>query len=238
MPRPCSVCTHPERSAIDKALVAGTALRNIAERYGTSATTLHRHKAEHLPATLARAKQRSEEAHASALTEQIQAQEAQEQAHGRDVMVELECCFERVNKLLDACDLWLQDPDEPSRYSLEPRADEISVIYVEKVGRTTLRRKAALSTLLERLAVAGTVIERVEGKHADPRYLLLKTASGLKGQVELLAKLMGQLDERPQVNVLVAPQWLEVREALLTALLPYPEVRVAVAGALLALEAS
>ena len=40
--------------------------------------------------------------------------------------------------------------------------------------------------------------------------------------VELTAKMIGELDERPQVNVLVAPGWLQVRAALLDALRQYP----------------
>jgi hypothetical protein len=48
MPRPCSICTHPQRHAIDAALTASEALRNMAPRFGTSVTALHRHKHEHL----------------------------------------------------------------------------------------------------------------------------------------------------------------------------------------------
>ena len=51
--------------------------------------------------------------------------------------------------------------------------------------------------------------------------------------VELLAKLRGELDERPQINVLLSPQWVEVRAVLLQALSPYPDARQAAARALL-----
>lgn len=51
--------------------------------------------------------------------------------------------------------------------------------------------------------------------------------------VALLAKLRGELDERPVVNVLLSPQWLEVRAVLLQALTPYPDARQAAARALL-----
>ena len=54
-----------------------------------------------------------------------------------------------------------------------------------------------------------------------------------RGNLELLGKLLGDLDERPQVNVLIAPQWITIRGALLKALVPYPEARAAVAEALL-----
>ncbi len=57
--------------------------------------------------------------------------------------------------------------------------------------------------------------------------------------VELLAKLLGELDERSlEVNILVAPEWLQVRTVLMDALTPYPEARTAVASKLLTLEAS
>ena len=44
--------------------------------------------------------------------------------------------------------------------------------------------------------------------------------------------LLGDLDDRPVVNVLVSPEWQQVRAQILAALDPYPEARFAVAGAL------
>ena len=44
MPRTCLACSSPERSAIDKALVAGEPLRNIAKRVSISPAGLLRHK--------------------------------------------------------------------------------------------------------------------------------------------------------------------------------------------------
>jgi hypothetical protein len=58
-----------------------------------------------------------------------------------------------------------------------------------------------------------------------------------RGSLELLAKLLGELDERPQINVLVDPEWLSLRTVLLEVLRPYGEARAAVATALLKLEA-
>jgi hypothetical protein len=51
--------------------------------------------------------------------------------------------------------------------------------------------------------------------------------------IELLAKLRGELDERPQVNILLLPQWVTVRSVLLDALMPFPDARAAAAQALL-----
>jgi hypothetical protein len=44
MPRTCLACSSSEREAIDKALVAGEPLRNIAKRVSLSPAGLLRHK--------------------------------------------------------------------------------------------------------------------------------------------------------------------------------------------------
>src|SRR5215470_8551522 len=46
MPRTCSVCRNPRRDSINEALLTGQSLRNVAERFGTSVTALHRHRKE------------------------------------------------------------------------------------------------------------------------------------------------------------------------------------------------
>ena len=53
-----------------------------------------------------------------------------------------------------------------------------------------------------------------------------------RGNLELLAKLLGELDERPMVNVLLSPEWLELRAVIVGALEPHPEALRAVVGAL------
>jgi len=223
MPRVCTVCAHEERAAIDRAVVGGTACREVAALYRVSADAVERHAAKHLPKML------------------VEARYAAEEAHALDVMEELGRCFQRVNLLFDACDRWLRDADDPTRYDIGPRAGDILVTYDEPGPKgKPVRRKEALDRLLARVEAAGEglTVERWESKHADPRELVLKTAQQLTGQTQLLAKLLGQLDERPQVNVLMAPEWLQVRAALLMALAPHPEARRAVAAALVTLEAA
>jgi hypothetical protein len=53
-----------------------------------------------------------------------------------------------------------------------------------------------------------------------------------RGNLELLAKLLGELDERPTVNVLVSAEWVELRAVIVGALEPYSEARGAVLRAL------
>ncbi len=53
-----------------------------------------------------------------------------------------------------------------------------------------------------------------------------------RGCVELLAKLAGQLKDAPTVNVVLMPEWRQLQAAILTALEPHIEARLAVASAL------
>ncbi len=53
-----------------------------------------------------------------------------------------------------------------------------------------------------------------------------------RSNLELLAKLLGELDERPVVNLTLSPEWLELRTVIVGALEPHPEARGAVLQAL------
>lgn len=156
MPQTCSVCRSPDRDAIDRALVAGEALRDIAGRFGPAKSAVARHK-DHLPGHLRKAA------------------EAEDVARAIDV-----------------------------------------------VGQLRAINGASLAVLRE-------ARDRRDGD------LALKAVDRIQKQIELQAKLLGDLDERPTVNVAVLPEWVAARAALLVALRPYPEARVAVAEALAAL---
>jgi hypothetical protein len=54
----------------------------------------------------------------------------------------------------------------------------------------------------------------------------------LRGTIELLARVTGELQETTQVNVLVSPEYLQLRTTILRTLAPYPEARMAIASAL------
>lgn len=72
MPRTtCSVCTSSDRDAIDREIVAGKPYRSIAEAHGLGRMSVARHAASHLPATLARAAEAHEVAHADNLLQQV-----------------------------------------------------------------------------------------------------------------------------------------------------------------------
>lgn len=159
MPRSCTVCAHPGREAIDRALVEGVAFPALVAEYRVSKDALSRHKANHLPATLAKS------------------QDAQEVAEADNLLAQVQHLQARTLSILEEAE-------------------------------TTSQHRTALSAIRE-----------------------------ARSNLELLAKLVGELDDSPQVNITISAEWIQVRTVLLEALSPYPEARSAVAGELLELEA-
>jgi transposase-like protein len=154
MPRRCTVCDHPERRGIDEALVTGAPYRSVAKRFGLSESAVYRHKTEHLPAHLLKAREVEEAARADDLLAQVR----NLQTHALDIL-------ERAEKSRDL--------------------------------------RSALSAI-----------------------------SQARGNLELLGKLAGELDERPVVNLNISPEWLELRAVIVGALEPHPAAHGAVLRAL------
>lgn len=157
MPRSCTVCSHPNREALDRALVEGTAFPALVAEYRVSKDALSRHKANHLPAKLVMAEKATEVAEADELLDQVQ----------------------------------------------DLQARTLSIL---EEAETTKQHRTALSAIRE-----------------------------ARSNLELLAKLLGELDDSPKVNILIAPT---IQVAILGALEPYPAARQAVADALATLEST
>ena len=72
MARSCTVCTHPKREEIDRALVEGVSAAEIAGRYRTlGERAVRRHRSNHLPARMVMAEKAAEVAEADNLLEQV-----------------------------------------------------------------------------------------------------------------------------------------------------------------------
>jgi len=72
MPRACNVCQSPDVEGIDRELAANTAIPALAAKYRVSSDSLLRHKANHLPVTLAKAETAKEADRGGDLLEQVQ----------------------------------------------------------------------------------------------------------------------------------------------------------------------
>lgn len=77
MPRICTACSHPDRPALDAALVSrNVPIRDLAGTYGLSKSAVDRHAKDCLPAALVQAEEAREVAAAGTLLEQVQALQA------------------------------------------------------------------------------------------------------------------------------------------------------------------
>lgn len=62
--------------------------------------------------------------------------------------------------------------------------------------------------------------------------LALKAVDRIQRQLELQARLLGELNDGATVNIYAAPEWLALRGVMVAALQPYPEAARAVSRAL------
>lgn len=116
------------------------------------------------------------------------------------ILTQLEKRHAMLEKLLDVCDRWLEDPADPTRYSLAPRTTEIAI----HVGLDGRGQRTTLGELLNRAEdVAGVPVTLVENgtKTADPRRLVRDTAETARGVLETLAKVGGLLKPEVIVNL-------------------------------------
>ena len=81
---------------------------------------------------------------------------------------------------------------------------------------------------LQRRAVAILDRAETEGDHR----VALAAIREARGCLELLGRLAGELQERQLVNLLINPQWVEIRGTILQALEPHVKAREAVTMAL------
>ena len=87
-----------------------------------------------------------------------------------------------------------------------------------------------LSTVRDLLQAAiGTI---TQAEHADELRTKLAAIREARETAKLLLEVNGKLQTVPTFNIIMAPEWVEVRTVVLQALGPYPDARLAVAGAL------
>jgi hypothetical protein len=60
----------------------------------------------------------------------------------------------------------------------------------------------------------------------------LSAIAQARGNLELLAKLLGELSDAPQINLTISPEWLELRAVIVQALEPHEEARESVLAAI------
>lgn len=177
MSKPNLVETHPKKKKIIEALIKQKPYAEIEKEFDIPRFSLMKYVKKQLPAQIAKEQSKNAQGYVDIYLKQVDEITA------------------RCRKLFDACDEWLTDPDDPQKYSLDPRASEISVIY-HPPGEEKQRKSAMLSELIDQLKTNLYVDPvAVRFKTADPRELILKTAESMKGLLELTAKITGDIKE-------------------------------------------
>lgn len=171
MTRTCTICKHPQKDDIDKALLGTDTFRYISGKYNVSVGALQRHKKEHLIHRLAEV-QKAKDIALKEFADKAVIEAREEIDHSGSMLTQIQDLGQRALSLLD-------------------QAEESGDL---------------------RTALAG-----------------IKEA---RGCIELLAKIEGQLDDRPQINITLNSEWIVLRTTIISALQPYPAARQAVIDAL------
>lgn len=182
-----SVNKHPKKKSIVRALINQEPYTKIANDYGLTESAVKRYAYRQL---------RKDAANAL----------ANGNYDGAALLERIEETIVYVQKMYDACNEWLEDVDDPSKYNLDPRAHEHLVTYNEVTddgdGKVTrIRKKANLQELLDRSMRYDEEIIKVESKISDPRKLILETAQTLNKQLDSLAKIAGLVQEVTNVDI-------------------------------------
>jgi hypothetical protein len=124
------------------------------------------------------------------------------------------------------------DDDAIRRHAARHLSPELK----QAAGAVELTRLESLIADLRRLWERAQQLGEDAEREGDRRAALTAIRES-RDCLQLLAKFTGDLDERPQVNVLLAPEWRTVQVVILEALDEHPAARTAVTQALLRLEA-
>ena len=202
-----SIDTHPEREKIIKAICKGDqTFRNIARQYNLTNASIARYVQGKFYPTVAREEAKRDE------------------RMSKNIMARLEAVMHRMQKLYDACDEYLTDPENPEKYNLDPRAWEMDVIYTAEDDGMMTKRKATLQSILDKIAGEGYQPIEIVIKTTDPRKLIIDTAKAITPQLELMAKIEGLVKEQV-TSVTINQYWIDIKAIILKATEKHPEVR-------------
>lgn len=203
---------------LDELRQPGTNFCAMAVRLGVHRNTLRSFRDRHLPKSV-----READARMSRLPRPNLQVSQEERLNAAGCKLEM---------MLEAIDRALRDPADPTRYNLDPRAREVSVVYERTVGDRTVPATAKLADLLERVeAGLGVEVVRVDVKSADIRTLMPDLVSVLRPLAETIGKARGEFKPDPsaQVNVFFASgEWLGFRDRLYATLERFPDALAAV----------
>jgi DNA invertase Pin-like site-specific DNA recombinase len=93
--------------------------------------------------------------------------------------------------------------------------------------------RQAIDVVKQLKAINGATLAILKEARAEGNgELALKAVDRIQRQLELQAKLLGELQQEGTINVTVSPEWLTLRAVVIAALHPYPDAAQAVSRAL------
>lgn len=120
-----------------------------------------------------------------------------------DALEEIALSYRRIKLLMDACDRWLRDADNPDQYDVGPRDEEVLVTYWDTdAGEEPRKAKATLRELLARIDRSGTLTIGARERYADPRGLILSTAKETRAAVAQCLDLAQRLADARAMETL------------------------------------
>jgi len=135
---------------------------------------------------------------------------------------------EEYSKIVeDFPDIRYQDLDYYKQKKLPDvlsKSNDLKIEAEEIRGTQTLAEVRALKTR------ALGILEEAQ-KAGDLKTALLGIREA-RGCLELCMKAEGQIDKQPQVNILLNPEWIELKAVIIAALRPYPDALGAVRNAI------
>lgn len=114
---------------------------------------------------------------------------------------------------------------------LPARMAEVAERNVEADIRT------AIDVVAQLKAINGASLNILkEARTAKDGSLALQAIDRIQKQIELQAKLIDLINDGDTVNIVISPEWVQVRTLIIAALQPYPEARQSVTTALQSVE--
>jgi hypothetical protein len=142
MSKPCRICTHPEREAIDQAIISDVPYRSITEQYGVSNGSIARHKeAGHISQALIQANEVREITRSADLLDMTmsllnEAQDIVEESRQEgDRRTALDGIGKITNilKLLMAVNLALSDRQAKTSVTTDPEFQRVMSVIMEEL---------------------------------------------------------------------------------------------------------
>lgn len=201
MGRTYSIYGHPKQAEIETDILSGKSVNSIANNYGLSISSVRRYKEKVMPERMQKAEIKSVD----------------------DIIDRLNKYMSISAQMHSSLREMLEDPDDPYTLIASPMPEDIKVIYKStSPDGKTVRKADTLKNLIDMIQEAGLNVVKIEMCGEDPRKLLLRTQEIIAKQLELFAKIKGQVvDTKVEVRAVTASA-SEIVDKIRVALKPYP----------------